>query len=156
MKADRLVIKRANVENAAQILDLQKLAFQSQARIYDDYELPPLTQTLEEIQDDFDRKVVLMAEIDGKITGSVRAHIEDGTCHIARLIVHPDFQNQGIGTELMAEIEEVFSEAERFELFTGHRSEKSLHLYRKIGYEIFKTRYIRENQTLVYMEKRAK
>lgn len=151
-----MVIKRAVIENAAEILSIQKLAFQSQAKIYNDYELPPLTQTLEEMQEDFDKKVILIAEIDGVIIGSVRGYIEDGTCHIGRLVVHPDFQNKGIGKRLMAEIEEVFSKAERFELFTGHRSEKSLYLYRKIGYEVFRERYIRANQTLVYLEKEGR
>lgn len=37
-------------EDAAAILALQKLAYQSEARLYDDYSLPPLTQTLPEMQ----------------------------------------------------------------------------------------------------------
>ncbi len=87
------------------------------------------------------------------IIGSVRASVKDGTCHIGRLVVHPDFQNQGIGTELMREIEKEFCDAERFGLFTGHRSAKSLYLYQKLGYKVFRSETISEDLKLVYMEK---
>jgi ribosomal protein S18 acetylase RimI-like enzyme len=132
---------------------LQKLAYQSEARIYDDHSIPPLTQTLEEIKGDFGDKVFLMAEIGERIIGSVRAFVRDGTCYIGRLIVHPDFQNQGIGTRLLNGIEKEFGTARRFELFTGHKSEKNLHLYRKCGYRIFRSENITEDLKLVYMEK---
>ena len=112
-----------------------------------------MTQTLEEIRDEFEDKVFLIAEVDGEIVGSVRAFVEDGTCYIGRLVVHPDSQNQGIGTKLMGEIEKEFSAVRRYELFTGHRSENSLHLYRKCGYRILKTETITEDLKLVYMEK---
>ncbi len=36
--------------------------------------------------------------------GSVRAFVKEETCYIRRLVVHPDFQNQGTGTRLMDEI----------------------------------------------------
>ena len=69
--------------------------------------------------------------------------------------MHPGFQNQGIGTRLMHEIEKRMSEAERFELFTGFKSERNLYLYQKLGYQIFKREAINENIELVYLEKLA-
>jgi ribosomal protein S18 acetylase RimI-like enzyme len=147
------VIRKAAVENAEEILDLQKLAYQSEAAIYDDYNIPPLTQSLEEIRDDFENMVFLVAEINGKIIGSVRAFAKSGTCHIGRLIVHPDYQNQGIGTQLLSKIEEMFSKSRRFELFTGHRSEKNLYLYQKLGYNTFREETVTKELKLVYLEK---
>jgi ribosomal protein S18 acetylase RimI-like enzyme len=102
---------------------------------------------------DLERKVVLKATIDGRIVGSVRGHVEEGTCHIGRLIVHPDVQNQGIGTALVGGIEEHFSDALRFELFTGDISERNLHLYGKLGYRIFATESLSEKVTIVLLEK---
>ena len=72
---------------------------------------------------------------------------------MCKLIVHPKFQNQGIGTQLLREIENHFNRAKRFELFTGYKSEKNLHLYRKQGFEIFKSEKVNEALTLVFMEK---
>jgi ribosomal protein S18 acetylase RimI-like enzyme len=96
--------------------------------LHNDFTIPPLLQTLEEIIKDFENQIVLKATMDGKIRGSVRALTRGETCYIGRLIVHPDFQNQRIGKKLMNKIEEIFKDAERFELFTGHKSEKNLYL----------------------------
>ena len=120
-------ITRANVNDAEELLNLQKLAFQSQARIYNDDKLPPLIQEIDEIKQEFKEKIVLKAIIKSQIIGSVRAYENEGTCHIGRLIVHPDFQNQGIGKQLMLAIEDSFKDCARFELFTGYKSEKNIH-----------------------------
>ena len=146
-------IECADVQDAKEILDLQRLAYQSEAAIYDDYTIPPLTQTLEEMQDDFDAQLFLKASVDGETIGSVRGHMRQGTCFIGRLIVHPAHQGQGIGAALMEEIEKRFPEAGRFEVFTGHRSEKNLRLYAKLGYRIFKREKISDRLELVYLQR---
>ena len=147
------MIKRAKTEDAEEILDLQKLAYQSQAKIYNDYSLPPLTQTLEEVKVDFEDQIVLKATISKRIIGSVRAYVDEETCYIGRLFVHPDFQNRGIGTELMNAIERTFNEAKRFRLFTGHRSDKSIYLYQKLGYKMIEIKRITDGLSIIHMEK---
>ena len=146
-------IIRASKEDAQEILHLQVLAYQSEAEIYNDYDLPPLKQTLEEMLIDIENQVILKAMIDDKIIGSVRAYTINGTCFIGRLIVHPDHQNQGIGSNLMRKIEKHFNTASRFELFTGHQSERNLYLYQKLGYEVFKKEKIHENLEIVFLQK---
>ncbi|MFC1895793.1 GNAT family N-acetyltransferase [Thermodesulfobacteriota bacterium] len=148
-----MIIEDAQPADAEEILALQKLAYQSEARIYDDYSIPPLTQTLEQMRDDFDRQRVLKASIADRIIGSVRAYRHEGTCFIGRLIVHPDFQKKGIGTGLMQAIEGGFPEAKRFELFTGHLSEGNIRLYRRLGYEAFREQPVTDRLSLVFMEK---
>jgi ribosomal protein S18 acetylase RimI-like enzyme len=147
-------VEKATISDAEEILSLQKLAYQSEAEIYNDFNIPPLVQTLEEIKKDFGIQFLLKAVMDEKIIASVRAHTKEGTCYIGRLIVHPDFQNRGIGTKLMYEIEKIFSTCQRFELFTGARSERNLYLYKKLGYKIFKTAKITDQTTIVYLEKK--
>ncbi len=146
-------IELAGAKDAREILDLQKLAYQSEAALYGDYTIPPLTQSLEGIQADFGDDLFLKAFDEGMIIGSVRGRLRQGTCFIGRLIVHPAHQGRGIGTTLMDEIEKRFPEAERFELFTGHRSEGNLRLYKRIGYRVFKSEKISETLELVYLEK---
>jgi len=148
-----MTIRRTKIEDAQEILILQKLAYQSEAEIYNDYTISPLIQTLEEMKDEFKDKYFLKAVVNGKIIGSVRAFVKEETCYIGRLIVHPDFQNQGTGTKLMDEIESLFSNVKRFELFTGHKSKPNIYLYQKLGYRIFSTEKITENLELVYLEK---
>src|SRR4030043_850585 len=149
-----MIIESAGFSDAEEILSIQKLAYRSEAEIYDDFTIPPLTQTLEEIKKDFENQLFLKAFIDGKIIGSVRAFVKEGTCYVGRLIVHPDFQNQGIGMQLMNRVEKTFKEAQRFEIFTGHKSERNLYLYEKLGYKRFKTVKANEKLTIVYLEKR--
>ena len=147
-----MIIEKATDSDIEIIFNLQKVAYQSEARRYNDYTLPPLVQTFEEIQADFKRQTVLKAVDSGKITGSVRAYMADGTCFIGRLIVDPDYWSQGIGTGLMKHIENLFSNAGRFELFTGHKSEEALHIYKKLGYSVFKSEKLKTH-TLIYLEK---
>jgi ribosomal protein S18 acetylase RimI-like enzyme len=149
-----MVVVPARLEDAATILELQKLAYRSEAMIYDDFSISPLTQTLENLQSEFNTKTILKAVADNRIVGSVRAYQKNRTCYVERLIVHPDFQRRGIGTKLLKRIEELFSTANRFELFTGDKSESNIRLYSGLGYRIFKREPMMERLTLVYMEKR--
>jgi ribosomal protein S18 acetylase RimI-like enzyme len=152
-KPNSVLIEQATVQDALEILTLQKLAYQSEAAIYDDYTIPPLTQTLDALVAQFQDEVVLKAVLDGKIIGSVRGYLRDGTCYIGRLIVHPDFQNRGIGTRLMQEMESHFGQADRYELFTGEKSVKNLHLYQKLGYRFLRREQITQRVVVVYLEK---
>ena len=147
------MIERAIVSDAEEILFLQKSAYRSEAEIYNDFNIPPLVQTLESIKNDFENQIFLKAVINRKIIGSVRAFGKEGTSYVGRLIVHPDFQNQGIGTKLMKEIEGVFKTCQRFELFTGDRSDRNLYLYKKLGYKIFNNGKITGQTNIVYLEK---
>ena len=146
-------ITRASFEDAATLLALQKLAYQSEAQIYHEFTIPPLTQNLDEMRNDITSKVFLKAQIEGKILGSVRGYQEGSTGFIERLMVHPDCQGQGIGTALIKQIESCFGQVQRFELFTGHRSERNIHLYQRLGYKIFKNQKINNNLSIVFMEK---
>jgi GNAT superfamily N-acetyltransferase len=150
---EQVRIEAAELADAAEILALQRLAFQSEAALWDDYTIPPLTQTLAELQEDFHRQVFLKAVAGDRIVGSVRAHVADGTCFVGRLIVDPDCQNRGIGTRLMQAIEECFRGVPRYEIFTGEKSRRNLHLYGRLGYRIFRTARLTDKVTLVYMEK---
>ncbi len=146
-------IAKAKVNAAEEILRIQKLAYQSEAERYNNYEIPPLKQTIEELKEQFKNHIILKAVLDGKVIGTVRAYQKNGTCYVGRLAVHPDMQNQGIGTSLMKEIEKCFN-PERFELFVGSKSDKNISLYQKLGYNIFKTdQYECGNIEIFYMKK---
>lgn len=100
------------------------------------------------------RTIVLKYIDNEKVVGSVRAFKKEGTCYIGRLIVHPNHQNKGIAKKLMEAIEKHF-EGLRYELFTGHLSEKNLALYEKLGYRKFKTEKVYDGLSFVYMEKQS-
>lgn len=125
----------------------------SEAEIYNDFKIPPLTQTLEEIKTDYENNLVLKAVIDGKIIGSVRAFEKGGVCYIGKLIVHPEQQNKGIGKNLMKCIEESFPCCNKYVLFTGKKSVKNIYLYSSLGYKEVEEQYINDRLTIIYLEK---
>jgi len=56
-----MTILRAQQKDLAAILALQKLCYLQEAAIYDDYDIPPLLQTMESIIIDFEQNVFLKA-----------------------------------------------------------------------------------------------
>ena len=145
-------ISKAEIYDLPLILALQKLAYQSEAELVGDYSIPPLTQTIDSIIDDFNKGIILKAVNNNEIIGSVRAYLSENTLHIGRLIVSPLYQNQGIGTALLSAVEQLYPNT-RFELFTSDKSAKNLSLYIKNGYQEFKRKPLNENVNLVFLKK---
>jgi ribosomal protein S18 acetylase RimI-like enzyme len=147
-------IETATEQGLESILQLQKKAFYGQALIYNDFNLPPLMQTIEDLKEEFRLKTIYKVEQDGKIIASIRCYIKDNTLYLEKLIVDPDFQNRGIGTKIMTEIEKKYSSSvNRYALFTGHKSKKNLHIYNKLGYREIRQETIADDLKLIYLEK---
>ena len=144
---------RAEKGDLQKILDLQYIAYQSEARLFKNQDIPPLTQTLADVEKEYQKGIVLKALDDDKtIIGSVRAFCDNGTVYIGKLMVHPSKQGQGIGTKLLIEMEKQYPK-QRYELFTSTKSEKNIVLYQKLGYKIFDEKKVTEELRFVYMEK---
>jgi ribosomal protein S18 acetylase RimI-like enzyme len=146
-------ITKANVKDAPVILELQKLCFKSEAELYRLASVPPMMETLQEFKAEFKTHVFLKAIKGKRIIGSLRTRTRGKSIYIGRVIVHPDFQNQGLGTKLMQAVENMFQKAGRYWLMTGFKSKRNLHLYTKLGYKVFKTKQYFKNIKMVYMEK---
>jgi ribosomal protein S18 acetylase RimI-like enzyme len=147
-----IVISDALIGDLAEILALQKVCYYQEAEIINDFTIKPLLQTINEIGRDLQEQVILKAVLENRIIGSVRAFEKEGSCHIGRLIVRPDHQNQGLGKRLMNEIESLFK-VKRYELFTGSMSVKNIFLYNKLGYREFKQEITNGEYHLVYLQK---
>lgn len=152
---DKILIERANESDLQQILDLQYLAFQSEAKLFNDKNIQPLTETLSELEDEFRAGIVLKAVRDDQIIGSIRGRVDNGTTYIGKLMVHPKYQGHGLGTRLISEIEN-FCSTKRYELFTSTRSVKNIRLYERLGYKKFRERTVNDKLTFVYLEKNFK
>lgn len=149
-----MIIIRAEKGDLQKILDLQYLAYQSEARLFDNQDILPLKQTLTDVENEYQKGIILKAlDEDKTIIGSVRAFCDNGTVYIGKLMVHPKMQKKGIGTKLLLEIENEYPN-QRYELFTSTRSEKNIALYQKLGYKIFDEEQVTEELRFVYMEKR--
>ncbi len=148
-----ILITKAQKEDLENILKLQYLAYQSEAKLFGNTDIPPLKQTIEEVYEELRKGTILKAVDDaGEIIGSVRAHQEDGTIYIGKLMVHPDMQKRGIGTSLLEKIEKEYP-GRRYELFTSTKSVSNIRLYERQGYKIFKQEAVSEELQFVYLEK---
>lgn len=148
-----IYIIKADKGDLSEILDLQYLAYQSEARLFDNEDIPPLKQTLADVENEYQKGIILKAiDDDETIIGSVRGFCDNETVYIGKLMVHPSIQGQGIGTQLMLEMEKQYPK-QRYELFTSTRSEKNIALYKKLGYKIFDEKQVTEELGFVYMEK---
>jgi GNAT superfamily N-acetyltransferase len=123
--------RRAALEDAPAILELQRQAYQSEALLYNNWSIPPLTQSLTQLRDEFPGAVA----------------------HIGRLMVAPAAQRRGLGSALLQEIERALPQVRRFELFTGSRSEGNIRLYRAQGYVLTYERVLAPSVTIVCMSK---
>ena len=146
-------IIKADFNDLQTILDLQYLAYQSEAALFGSRDIPPLKETIGELKEEYKNGIVLkLIEDDGTITDSVRAYEKDGTAYIGKLMVHPDHRCKGYGSALLTEIEKCFP-GKRYELFTSTRSVDNIRLYEKMGYVIFDRKEVNEELVFVYMEK---
>lgn len=148
-----MIIERAEPVDLQEILDLQYLAYQSEAKLFNNPNIPPLKQTLSDVAEEYQKGIILKASDDtGTIVGSIRGYCSNGTVYIGKLMVHPDMQNQGIGTKLLNSIEKEFPN-QRYELFTSTRSSKNIILYERLGYKIFDEKKITDELKFIYLEK---
>ena len=73
-------IEKANLEDLDEILRLQYLAYQSEAALFENIDIPPLTQTIDEVTEEYAQGLILkMIDDDGAIIGSVREILGSGS-----------------------------------------------------------------------------
>lgn len=145
-------ILKAESSDLQEILDLQYLAYQSEAALFGNKDIPPLKETIEELTSELNNGIILKMVDNDTIVGSVRAYEKKGTAYIGKLMVHPDYRRQGNGSILLRAIEKFYPEC-RYELFTSTRSVDNIRLYENNGYKIFKEQKVDEDLVFVYMEK---
>lgn len=125
-------------EHAGELLTLRRAAFVTEAQLYGDPNIPPLTQTLGELRADLAREdVVTIGAWEGtRLVGSVRVEIEGSRATLGRLAVAPDKQGRGIGTEMLfAVLPYLPEQITEIWVFTGKDSKQNLALYTRHGYE---------------------
>jgi len=171
---DKIIYLQAVKSDAPEILALQKVAYQSEAELYGDDSLPALQQSLEDLENDFDRKpnreasllgargeaedsddrvIFIKAVVNGKIIGSIRGFAVEDTAYLSRMMVHPYFRGRGIGRRLLDEMEKAFPRVSRFETKTGHNSKRNLFQMSRRGYTEFKREPFTPTITWVYLQK---
>ncbi|EIV96167.1 GNAT family N-acetyltransferase [Frankia sp. QA3] len=140
---DGIVLAAARGEDADQIVKLQYLCYQSEAELYGDHSIAPLTESVAELRGILTEggdgwrdgaTLVLVARRGWEVVAAVRGRLDGDTCRVGRLVTHPRLRRRGLASRLLAEIELRCPTAARFELFTGARSADNIRLYTRCGY----------------------
>ncbi|MHC2998484.1 GNAT family N-acetyltransferase [Microbacterium sp. HJ5] len=134
--SDEIEFRDIRPDDAGETLTLQRAAFVQEALIYDSVQMPPLTQTLDELRAELVENLGCVAVDRGRLIGAVRAQASEGLLLIGRLVIAPDRQGEGIGSRLLEAVERRGRESgcREAELFTGSLSEANLRLYERTGY----------------------
>ena len=131
-----LSVRPIRPEDAGEVLTLQRAAFVQEALIYGTPNMPPLTQTLAEVESELQQNDGCVAHVGTRMVGAVRARRDGHLLLIGRLSIAPDMQGRGIGSRLLTAVERAGrgAGASEAELFTGSLSEANLRLYEREGY----------------------
>ena len=118
----------------------------------DDFNIPPLTQTLSQLKAEFSNKIILKIIINDVIIGSGQAQLTGKTCYIGRMAIINEFKGQGLGSKLLSVLENIYPEANCVELFTGLKSKSNLEMYNRRGYKQVREKLMGKT-TIVLLEK---
>ncbi|MEO9151922.1 MAG: tRNA (guanosine(37)-N1)-methyltransferase TrmD [Lapillicoccus sp.] len=133
-----LTVVVATAADAPEILVLQRACWVPEARANDTHEIPPMTESLEELRDSLLEWTTWVVRAGGRLVGSVRGRVspQDATVwETGRLMVAPDLQGRGLGRALLAHNESVApGDCTTLWINTGTRSVGNLRMYRKAGY----------------------
>lgn len=138
-------ISIANFDDLEEILEVQHLAFTTEAIELNNFDIEPLTQDLNRIKEEFNEGLIFKGVINHKIIASIRSKIENNTCYIHKLFVHPDYRGNGYANNILNYFEDYILNLYpniKFELYTSAISVRNLNFYKNHGFIKFKEEII--------------
>ena len=146
-------IEIATIDDVPEILNLQYKAFRPVAESLNWLDAPTLTETVEHALGEFPKYTTLkMLDDGGKIIGSVRGRVDDGSLFIGRLMVLPEFQKNGYGCILLRKIQSLLPH-NRAWLDTSGDVPQTVLFYEREGFRTFHTEHFEKSHTWISMEK---
>ena len=134
---EALVLAPATVDDAAELLVLQRCCWVAEAVVNGTLDIPALHEDLDDVRAWTAGWAVWTVRLRGRLVAAVRAREVDGRWEIGRLMVAPDLAGRGVGRWLLAHAEsQAPPGTTAFALVTGSRSVRNIALYRRAGYRI--------------------
>ena len=146
-------IELATIQDVPALLDLQRKAFGPLCEELDWMDAPVLTESLEHAYEEFTRCTTLKVQNqDEQIIGSVNGNVTDGSLYIGRLMVLPEYQQQGIGKQLFREIQSRLPHRHAW-LCTCQQVRPPYEFYLREGFKPYKTEEVKPGLIWAYLEK---
>ena len=129
------VLARASLDDAAELLVLQRCCWVEEALANDTLDIAALHESLDDVRAWLEEWATWSVRVGGRLVGAVRGWQEGSTWDIGRLMVAPDVAGQGLGGWLLRLAEAHAPEdAESITLFTGARSTRNIAMYERAGF----------------------
>lgn len=105
-ESGKIVIRRAEKADAAEILQVTKAAFTLyKDDLHSTYTVPALKESVEDVEADIENHAVYVALTGGRIAGSIRLKkLTNELAYVYRFGVSPDINNSGIGSKLLSAV----------------------------------------------------
>ncbi len=122
----------ADESTASELLELQRRAYRVEAELIGSDGIPPLRETLAELQ--ASPETFLGARVDGVLAGAISWRFDGETIDVHRLVVDPARFRRGVGSALLRRALAAEPEARAAIVQTGASNEPALALYRREGF----------------------
>ncbi|MBQ7573546.1 MAG: GNAT family N-acetyltransferase [Clostridia bacterium] len=133
-------VRHATHDDIYSILSITKEAFTKYEELAGVCGIDALSETYEDVKNDIDNKVVLIAIQDGAPVGSVRVEIdeENKTAYLSRFAVKVTSQNNGIGKSIMNLVDRIMRKrgVKSITLHTGSKITSLIRFYYGRGFYI--------------------
>lgn len=141
-KYDRSELKR--------IFQMQKAAYKIESKILHVKSLPPLSETLQDIENSTDE--VFIGLIDSLPVGAIFLEKSNNVIIISKLIVAPEYFRQGIAKGLLNYCLTTYPNT-NFQVETGVKNNPALQLYRSLRFQVFSETILESNLKILKLER---
>lgn len=148
---DIFLLDLSDRPTALRILEIQQAAYAIEAALIGSSDIPPLYETLEQLQQTSEK--FYGAYADGVIGGAISYRLDAETLDIYRLMVHPDYFRRGIASALLETVLSLHPEVPRCIVATGSLNEPAKSLYRRHGFAEVGTREVQTGLVITLFEK---
>ena len=131
-------LEKANVEDSKKIHEMKIISFKALLEKYQDYEVSPGAETLEQVKKRFDYLQIdqYFIKLQDEIIGYIRINrLNENTCRLSNMFILPDYQGKGYAQQAIKQVEMLNPQAEHWILGTIKQEQKLCHLYEKMGYK---------------------
>ena len=126
-----MILKKASLEDAEQLHEMQRRSFSQLLQKYQDYETNPAAESLEKTIERLQRagSDYYYIMVNGEKAGAIRVQRQEAECYRIGLYVLPEYQGNGYAQQALSAIEALYPFAKSWNLDTIKQEPKLCHLY---------------------------